>query len=621
MPASLFEQSVADALALARQRTVVDVALPDRPQPVAIRKPFPSPVDWRDHWIYFLMVDRFNNPAASPRSAWDREAGSRQGGTLAGVRAQLSYIEDLGAGAIWLTPVLKNRQQPPEQSHHGYGITDFLEIDPRFGSAAGQADAEFARLVDEAHARGLFVILDVVINHSGDVFAYVVDGQERGKVGWSDTSYPVHWRDKNGRPRPDWTELPRDGSLHRDAGVWPTELQDNSVFRRQGEGGPVKGDFDVLKEFKTDARDAFGDAPVWNRLIRAYQYVIARYDVDGFRIDTLKHVERAFAQTFCNAMREFALSIGKANFFTFGETKDNEEGLAAYTGRYTTEEDSQLGADASLDFPLQWKLGPAAKALAAASDVEDVFDLRRRVQREKNLLSSHGDASRFFVTFLDCHDDSNRFLYPRAGGDLTAQLTLGLGCVFALQGIPCLYYGTEQGLQGTAELYDPDYDPGRDGKPEHVREALWGKPGAFDRQHPLFVQIRTLARLRADEPGLRYGRQYFRPVSGNNADFGPSTVRGGLIAFSRVLNDREVVVVANTSTQAGFSGWVLVDARINDDDTRFDVVYSNLGTTGQGQPFGGEARIYARDGSASGAWIRRVPVVLAPMEIQVLAPQ
>jgi glycosidase len=349
--------------------------------------------------------------------------------------------------------------------------------------------------------------------------------------------------------------------------------------------------------------------------------VIARYDVDGFRIDTLKHVEREFAQAFCNAIREYALSIGKANFFTFGETKDNEEALAAYTGRYTTEEESKLGADASLDFPLQWKLAPAAKALAPASDVEDVFDLRRRVQREKNLLSSHGDASRFFVTFLDCHDDSNRFLFPRAGGDLTAQLTLGLGCIFGLQGIPCVYYGTEQGLQGTVELYDANYDPGRDGRPEHVREALWGKPGAFDRQHPLFVQIQRLARLRADEPALRYGRQYFRPVSGNDFDFGSSTVRGGLIAFSRVLNDREVVVVANTSTQERFSGHVLVDARINRDETRFDVAYSNLGTAGQGRPSGGDGRIFARDGSVSSAWIRRLPVGLAPMEIQVLAPQ
>ena len=104
-------------------------------------KPFPSPADWRDHWIYFVMVDRFNNPDAPPRLPWDRSADGRQGGTLEGVRQQLEYIKQLGAGAIWLTPVLKNRQFPQDGSYHGYGIQDFTTVDPRLGSAPGMAEA------------------------------------------------------------------------------------------------------------------------------------------------------------------------------------------------------------------------------------------------------------------------------------------------------------------------------------------------------------------------------------------------------------------------------------------------------------------------------------------------
>ncbi|HEX9107696.1 MAG TPA: alpha-amylase family glycosyl hydrolase, partial [Longimicrobiales bacterium] len=440
-------------------------------------KPFPSPTDWRDHWIYFVMVDRFNNPAAPPRLPWDRSADARQGGTLEGVRQQLAYIKQLGAGAIWLTPVLKNRQFPPDGSYHGYGIQDFTSVDPRFGSAPGMAEAELERLVDEAHARGLYVILDIVLNHAGDVFAYETPAGERDAVDWSDEPYTIEWRGPHGEPEPNLEILPAPEELPPDAAIWPKEFQRNEWFRRQGKARDVlHGDFESLKEFRTELTDEYGDKPVWNLLIRAYQYVIARYDVDGFRVDTLKHVEREFAMSFCNAMREFALSIGKRNFFIYGESRDgNDSVLAAYTGRYASEDPDFTGADAALDFPLQWRLVPVTKGFASPAALRDLFLTRKRLHESLGLLSTHGDASRFYVTFLDCHDDAARFLYPRGGGDWTDQLTLALGCLFTLQGIPCVYYGTEQGLKGTADLYDADPQ----WRPENVREALWGKDNAF----------------------------------------------------------------------------------------------------------------------------------------------
>jgi glycosidase len=114
-------------------------------------------------------------------------------------------------------------------------------------------------------------------------------------------------------------------------------------------------------------------------------------------------------------------------------------------GRYTSDEEGKYGADASLDFPLCWKLVPVVKGSQPPTVVEDVFNGRREAEKKANILSTHGDASRFFVTFLDCHDDSCRFLYPREGGDYTQQVTLAIACLFGLQGIPCIYYGTEQG--------------------------------------------------------------------------------------------------------------------------------------------------------------------------------
>jgi pullulanase/glycogen debranching enzyme len=138
--------------------------------------PFPSPADWRDQVIYFLMVDRFNNASAPPKHTPynDSTFSEFQGGKFSGVQAQLSYIKDLGAGAIWLSPVLKNFLFEPH-THHGYGIHNFLHANPRFADIPANADDELRQLVDAAHKVGLYVIFDIVLNHTGDGFAYVCD--------------------------------------------------------------------------------------------------------------------------------------------------------------------------------------------------------------------------------------------------------------------------------------------------------------------------------------------------------------------------------------------------------------------------------------------------------------
>lgn len=200
---------------------------------------------------------------------------------------------------------------------------------------------------------------------------------------------------------------------------------------------------------------------------------------------------------------------------------------------------------------------------------------------------------------------------------------MALACLFSLQGIPCLYYGTEQGLIGTDEVYDPQI---KHGWPEQAREALWGKASAFDVGSPLYTQIKEMAEVRSRQPALRYGRQYFRPNSGNDtgndADgiptFGHSPYKGGVLAFSRILNQQEVVVVANTSTDVEFSGHVQIDARINDDSDLFTVLYSNYDTNGTGHPRGGKVFFLNRSGGRSDGWARRIYVKLEPMEVQIL---
>jgi glycosidase len=245
-----------------------------------------------------------------------------------------------------------------------------------------------------------------------------------------------------------------------------------------------------------------------------------------------------------------------------------------------------------------------------------MFDHRKQVER--GIISSHGEASRFFVTFLDNHDQRQRFYFsqPDAPARFADQLTLGVACLFALQGIPCLYYGTEQGLHG---LGDAD---------SAVREALWGKPGSFNRHDAIYQTIERLAIVRRRHAALRYGRQYFRPISGDGIHFGVSTFPEGVLAFSRILNDQEVVVVANTNTAAPWTGEVIVDLSLNPVGSTYVPVFSNTFLSGTGGDVAssgpvvhksfGSVEIHEVGGAVTRGPARSLPVTLENMEIQIL---
>lgn len=578
------------------------------------RAAFPSPADWRDQPIYFVMVDRFNNPAAPPIHAPfdDPSFFGYQGGSFAGLQAKLGYIKRLGAGALWLSPVLKNLPFSAG-SYHGYGIHDFLHAEPRFATDPAQADDELRALVDAAHAAGLFVIFDIVLNHTGDVFAYrcapddpACTDSQGSQAAFKAAAQPVLWRDGTGTARADWPLVEAIPAPPSDALVWPKELQQTGFFRRQG-GMPAPdddtiGDFASLKQMTTATPD------LQNALIRAYQYVIARFDVDGFRIDTLRYLKGDLAQTFGNAIREYALSIGKKNFFTFGEvwTGDSEAAIARFIGRNTAEGGDLVGVDAALDYPLFNTLKAVVKGFAPPRDAMALYQRRKAVER--SILSSHGDATRYFVTFLDNHDVKERLRHaaPATQPMLDHEVTLGLACLAGLPGIPCLYYGTEQGLHGQ-------------GTDAAVREALWGGPG-FDETSPFFVAIAAIHAVRAAEPAFRYGRFYFRQLSGDGVGFGFSSFTPGVLAFSRILNDREVLVVANADKTLGQTLHVVVDALLSPVGRALAVLFSNRGAgpaPGAVEAIA-KAQIEQVDGSTSAGRLHATLVTLQPGEVQML---
>jgi glycosidase len=611
MPTSLYEpevvETLVDARRAAQQARMVEVTVDGRRK--LIPRPFPTPADWRDAWIYFVLLDRFNNPRNRPaHPPYDGPELRLQGGTLDGMRQQLSYLQALGVGALWLSPVLKNAPQR-DQYYGGYAIQDFLTIEPRFTSDPARAardpslgQRELKALVDEAHARGMYVILDIVLNHAGNVFNYEGARDAAPWHGWPAPEYKVYWRDETGNASGTWTDIGQvrqQRTVSADAAVWPLELQRNDFFRRRGADGPNGlGDFWIFKELVTEYRTPEGRYPVRNLLIRAYQYLIAEYDVDGFRIDTLMYIEREFARVFGNAMREFALSIGKANFFTFGEVwREDDQAdarIAEFVGRTSADGDDLIGVDAALDFPVFRRLRDVCKGWCAPTELAAYYEYRKQVQRGN--VSSHGDSSRYFVTFLDNHDLNDRFYYrdPANPHRYDAQHTLALTCLYTLQGIPCLYYGTEQGLCGSG--------PTR----EHVREALWGKQQAFDTSALFFVWVKRLSELRKQQPALRYGRQYFREVSGDGQNFGISPYPGGVLAYARILNDEEVLVVANPNTTDAQTVHVVVDSALHPAGTALDLLLTNR------TPATPPGRVLDTGGQ------RAVRVTLQPMEVQVI---
>lgn len=604
MPTSLFAPDF---------QVILDQAV-NPPTPAAA--PFPSPEDWRDRWIYFLMLDRFNNPSAPPvHQPFDDPIFSGfQGGKFSGVGQQLPYIKQLGAGAIWLSPVLKNFSFEPN-TYHGYGIHNFIAAEPRFADNPAAADNELRALVDAAHQQDLLVIFDIVLNHTGNAFAYQCDPADQfclnnqgAQSSFHASAQPVQWRDKTGAARPDFPDVAIIPNPSLDAVVWPSELQQNKFFRRQGtpdgNGDDTIGDFSILQQLKTD------DPDLQRFLIRAHQYVIARFDIDGFRIDTIRYLKGDLPRLFGNSMREFALSIGKKNFFTFGEVLDAnpEQDIAKFIGRNATDKSDLVGVDAALDYPLFNTLKPVVKGFAAPTAVVGMYQNRKNV--EANVLSSHGDATRYFVTFLDNHDMKERIRYvdPTNPTKFDDQLTLGLACLYSLPGIPCLYYGTEQGLHGA-------------GNDEAVREALWGGP-AFDQQSDFYQHIQQIAAVRAQQSALRYGRFYFRPLSGDGVSFGVSGFPQGIVAFSRILNDQEVVVAANTNPSQAQQIDVIIEIMLSAEGDVFQVLYSNQAGPQAPQPIRvipqGAATVQEVDGSIGTGPLHVVRVSLRPLEVQIL---
>jgi glycosidase len=538
----------------------------------------PSPSAWADEVLYFLLVDRFSDgredggtPPLGPgdagsavrteadAAAWRAAGIGWVGGTLAGVRSKLGYLARLGVTALWISPVLKQAATPPgaATNYHGYATQDFLAVEPRFGDAQALRD-----LVTAAHDAGLRVVLDVVLNHSGDVFAYdpgVFDAR------WDGHEYPVAgWRSGDGlvpfTPEAAEAAWP-DGAVH------PAELHPPDSWTRRGrivdwDRYPeyVQGDFEGMKDVAqgTGGLDDYRPSPAMVALTRAYCWWLAYADLDGFRVDTVKHMDQGATRYFASVVHEFAQSVGKDRFLLVGEIPGPRGDVIA-TMELT-------GLDAALGLvDVQSRLVGAA---TGAEDPAGYFALFRN----SALIGkdSHTWLRDTVVTGFDDHDLVRQGSTKARLGATPEGRALALGVIamtVLTLGIPCLYYGSEQGLDGSG---------GPPAADRYVREALFGGEfgpfrsrgrHVFDEDSPLYIGTAALLALRRAEPALRRGRQYLREVSGDGDVLGLPTGFGGpvrsVVAWSRVLDRREVLCAVNTDPESARTAWVTVDAGLH----------------------------------------------------------
>ncbi|MGK7876573.1 MAG: alpha-amylase family glycosyl hydrolase [Xenococcaceae cyanobacterium] len=550
---------------------------------------YPSPPTWRDQILYFLLPDRFSDGQENQRPLFNRanptefkiankdawmEAGKNfQGGTLKGIQSKLDYLKDLGVTTLWIGPIWQ--QRPDLETYHGYGIQNFLDIDPRFGTRQDLRD-----LVDAAHDRDIYVLLDIIYNHMGNNWFY------RDKKGEPvntrpylfEPPYPIHsWRSRDGQSIPNITS-PGDG-------VWPKEFQNPDWYTRAGQIGkwdpePGEDPLDPNIEFRRgdffDLKDMnISKGEVLSAVIRVYQYWIALSDCDGFRIDTVKHLPVEASRKFSGAIHEYAESIGKENFLLIGEVTGGAEMVRSYLEIFG------LNIDAALDIgePTK-KLAGMVKGLRHPKEFFHQFS-------GHDVLGTHRQAGRYHVSILDDHDmvgrnGKHRFAANNKISALYQQVAHAVGVQLTTLCIPCIYYGTEQAFDGTEASHDYNIESNLSFADRYIRESMFGEAsrkefigfGAFetsgchffDPNHPTYLRIAAIAKIRNQESQigktLRRGRKYLRETSCLGRPFSIPEP-GELVAWSRILFNQEVIVALNTHGTENRGAEVTVDALLH----------------------------------------------------------
>jgi len=531
-----------------------------------------------DEIIYFLLPDRFENGDTSNDrgglqggrlvTGFDPTAkGFYHGGDLKGLISRLDYIQSLGATAVWLGPIFKNKAVQGAPGHesagyHGYWITDFTHVDPHFGS-----DADMHALAQAVHARGMKLYLDIVTNHTADVIRYR-ECPESDCPYRSRADYPYTRRGGiGGEPinpgflgdaapyqtaenfakltRPDYAYTPfvPAGEEHLKVPDW---LNDPIYYHNRG-NSTFHGESSTMGDF-FGLDDVFTENPrVVQGFIDIFGAWIDQYAIDGFRIDTEQHVNPEFWQRFVPAMQARAAAKGIPHFHIFGEVY-TEDFNPAQLARHTRVD----GLPAVLDFGFALAVRATVAGSTGTDRLAELF-------ADDALYEGGAPAAQQLPTFISNHDMGRFGYFVRKGWPLATEdevlrrVTLGYAMLMTLRGVPVIYYGDEQGIAGSGGDQDARQDMFASRTATYNAERLVGTPSTmaqskFGTQHPLYQSLAALAALRSANAALRGGEQLVRAYARTPGIFAVSRLRAN--NNSGANNNSEVVVAFNTSLQA-----------------------------------------------------------------------
>lgn len=528
--------------------------------------------------VYFVLPDRFANgdpgndrgglKGGPLQTGYDPTSRAfYHGGDLKGLTAKLDYIQGLGATAIWLAPIFRNKpvqgaKGQESAGYHGYWVTDFTTVDPHFGT-----DKDFRALVDAAHARGMKVYMDIIANHTADVIQYresptsAPPYRSKGDYPWSRrggaAGQPINagFAGDHDGSAGNWAKLTDPAFAYtpfvpkgEDRVKVPGWLNDPIYYHNRGDtdwkGESAQyGDFVGLDDLATE------NPRVVAGFIDIYKGWIDRFGIDGYRIDTARHVNPEFWRAFIPAIRAHAAAKGIPHFHIFGEvaTGDYDPALLASWTR-------NAAFPAVLDFAFM-------RAAVDAASGKTGTDMLARLGEDDVLYEGGKAAALQLPTFLGNHD-AGRFAFflrqakPGMSADEElARTMLGHAMLLTLRGVPTLYYGDEQGFAGAGNDQQARQDMFASKVAEYNADRLVGTSattatGSFNTDHPLYRAIAALAKVRRATPALSRGATLLRA----------SSDKPGLFAISRIDPDsgREVLVAFNTSP-APLSAKIAVD--------------------------------------------------------------
>lgn len=494
--------------------------------------------------IYFVMTDRFANGDPTNDSAGltggrtqtgfdPSDKAYYHGGDLKGLTQHLQYIKDLGFTSIWITPPVKNQYvQGSSAAYHGYWGIDFSTIDPHLGT-----EADFKNFVSQAHLMDMKVIVDIVVNHTADVIKYSVGRYgyrnfaeypyktcagkafDIGAVAGS-KNFPKLCADKSFAYIP--TLDPWNKNIKK-----PAFLNDVTNYHNRGDstftGSSIyDGDFFGLDDLFTEKPEVVAG---WTNLWASW---ITRFNIDGYRVDTAKHVNAEFWRVFIPKMLATAKSMGKKEFPIFGEVADSD---AATLATFVKEENFQ----SVLDFGFQTNVakfvvtGGGLDALVSYFNADDMFTSSTTSAYSLATFLGNHDMGRIGQFIADSNPDPIEAL---------ARAKLANALLFTLRGSPIVYYGDEKGMTGTGgdQLARQDFFPTL--LPEWQSERRIGSTpigtaSSFDTKNPIEATVTSLNALVHSEPALKAGTQQIRYA------------RNSVFAFSRYANGQEFLIVAN----------------------------------------------------------------------------